>query len=107
MARIWICCEECGSRHVTKDATTHWSVEDQQWEISTLYDKPNYCCDCEAETYLEEVPIVADIEGEIREMGFGLQRRSTGLFIGERNFEEPVDAYLWARTHTKSDAQSQ
>lgn len=51
---IRIVCAKCGGENVSKDALARWCVETQQWEISTTYDKANYCDDCDGEVHLEE-----------------------------------------------------
>jgi hypothetical protein len=51
--RIDITCAYCGSRNVKRDAAVTWSVPDQAWEISSIFDNAD-CEDCGGETSLQE-----------------------------------------------------
>lgn len=58
MQRVKIVCAECGSDNVSKDATAHWNVETQAWDqVAAVFDKPNFCQDCEIEVSLKEIPL--------------------------------------------------
>lgn len=50
--RLTMVCRNCGSEDVTRDAVVRWSVEDQAWEVSGIFD--NADCDHCGETKLEE-----------------------------------------------------
>lgn len=52
-------CSECGSDNVITDAMVKWSVEDQSWEIVTLYDGggEDFCSDCEEQCRIKEIKI--------------------------------------------------
>ena len=50
---IEICCEECGSKNVRRDAFASWDEENQQWELSEVFDN-GVCQDCEDEVNLKE-----------------------------------------------------
>ena len=54
---IVVTCRECGGEGVTRDAVVRWSVEDQKWELSGIFDNAD-CDDC-GETKLEETPLTA------------------------------------------------
>lgn len=43
------CCPECGSAQICADAATRWSVVDQRWEVTNVFDQGMNCDDCEAE----------------------------------------------------------
>jgi len=45
-----IVCDECGSRNtINNDAAAYWNEVSQEWEISNVYDKDQYCWECECE----------------------------------------------------------
>lgn len=50
--KVVIVCRQCGSEEVTRDAVVRWSVEDQDWQVSGIFD--NADCDHCGETKLEE-----------------------------------------------------
>lgn len=52
---IKICCQNCGSEDVTRDAVVRWCVENQEWEVSNVFD--NADCDNCGETKLVEKEI--------------------------------------------------
>lgn len=54
--RIKIVCPECGSDNVSRDATAHWCIETQEWELSSVQDQ-GYCEDCGEERNLKDVEI--------------------------------------------------
>lgn len=63
MAKVQMVCSCCGSDDVTRDACARWNVDNQQWEMVTVYDNTD-CQKCEGETRLEEREIEPDyIEG--------------------------------------------
>jgi hypothetical protein len=49
MARVVKVCATCGSSNVYADSACSWSVEDQRWEIGTVYDSGFSCADCDDE----------------------------------------------------------
>ena len=55
MTIIMQCCE-CGSTNVRRDAWAVWDVDNQQWELGTIFDA-GHCEDCEHEASLKEVMI--------------------------------------------------
>ena len=42
-------CPKCGSDNVAVDAAARWSTENQEWEVSNMFDKGHGCDDCGAE----------------------------------------------------------
>lgn len=56
MARIRIICSTCGSDDVRRDAYAAWSVEKQEWELSSVFDQ-GICEACGGEARLEEEEI--------------------------------------------------
>lgn len=52
---VRIVCRKCGSEDVTRDAVVRWSVENQSWSVSGVFD--NADCDNCGETLLEEKEI--------------------------------------------------
>lgn len=54
--RIKIVCEECRSENVSRDATAHWNIDNQEWELAGIQDQGT-CEDCGEERLLEEVEI--------------------------------------------------
>lgn len=51
--RITIVCAECGSDDVRRDAWGEWDVENQCWELGTVFDQ-GYCESCGGEASLDE-----------------------------------------------------
>lgn len=45
MAKVKLVCKKCGSGNILKDAYAAWSVEDQVWELHSVYDAV-VCQDC-------------------------------------------------------------
>lgn len=64
MAKIKIVCAKCGSDDVRRDAYAAWSVEAQDWELSTAFDQGT-CEACGEEARLEEVEIDVLIETKL------------------------------------------
>lgn len=55
MAKYRMICKDCGSDDVVADAYASWNVDTQSWEVSGVYDKDNYCNNCDEEKkYLEK-----------------------------------------------------
>ncbi|MFP3645170.1 hypothetical protein [Paraburkholderia sp. SIMBA_054] len=53
--KLRMCCPNCGSEDVSKDAAVRWCFETQQWEVSGIFDNAN-CDACESELkHLDEV----------------------------------------------------
>ena len=50
MAIIKVVCPDCGSDNVTRDACARWSVQTQDWILSTVYDDIT-CNDCGRESF--------------------------------------------------------
>ena len=50
--RIRIKCAKCGGTNISKDASAAWNEIDQCWELMAVYDKPNFCEDCDGEVSL-------------------------------------------------------
>lgn len=46
-------CEHCRSEDVAVDAAARWSIEGQCWEVSTVYDQPTWCDNCNKEVHIE------------------------------------------------------
>jgi hypothetical protein len=42
-------CPRCGSDNVAADAAARWNPEQQEWEVSNIFDKGHGCEDCGAE----------------------------------------------------------
>ena len=42
-------CPKCGSDNVAADAAARWNTENQEWEVSNIFDKGHGCDDCGAE----------------------------------------------------------
>jgi hypothetical protein len=42
-------CPECGSDNVAADAAARWNTENQDWEVSNIFDKGHGCDDCGAQ----------------------------------------------------------
>ena len=60
-------CDECGSENVNCDAFAQWSVEDQEWQLSSTFDKGSTCDDCDGECRIETATPIDD--GETLEIG--------------------------------------
>lgn len=58
--KIGIICGICGGNNVSRDAWANWDTGTQQWVLGTVFDY-GHCHDCEAETRLEEVPLVDEL----------------------------------------------
>lgn len=110
MSKIWICCSHCGSRDVTRDATTRWDDDAQEWQLSGIFD--DGACDTCGEASLEEVDIVDDdaIPKLINdEFNWIVQRAGDGVLfelmdpdtkhVRKRKFETLADAYCYALKH--------
>lgn len=54
--RIAICCRDCGSEDVARDAWASWDKENQCWELSQVFDYA-FCNACETDTKLIEKDI--------------------------------------------------
>lgn len=54
---ITIVCRTCGSKDVSRDAGGEWDEQGQQWVLRTVFDAA-YCHACDAETSLDEEPLV-------------------------------------------------
>ncbi len=54
--RVNMTCGICGGTNVSKDGNAVWSVDKQEWVLSDVFDKPNWCEDC-GETVLKEVEV--------------------------------------------------
>lgn len=67
MAKIKIVCSQCGSDDVRRDAYAAWSVEAQDWELSSVFDQGT-CEVCGDEATLEEVEIEETEEVSITTM---------------------------------------
>ena len=54
--KVTMKCRHCHGENIRFDATAVWSVEAQQWEISTIHDFAE-CDDCDGQThaYSEEI----------------------------------------------------
>lgn len=50
---ITFVCSECQSTNVLSDAYAAWNEDNQEWELSSTFDKGAYCEDCDGETRLE------------------------------------------------------
>jgi len=59
MARISYICGACGSKHVEFDADAAWSIELQQFELTSKYDNM-FCRDCYRDTDEHEI---VDLDG--------------------------------------------
>lgn len=46
-ARLRAVCRFCNSTNVFADTSASWNEERQEWEMGELYDKGDYCGDCE------------------------------------------------------------
>jgi hypothetical protein len=42
-------CPRCGSDNVAADAAARWNREEQEWEVSNVFDKGHGCNDCGAD----------------------------------------------------------
>jgi len=38
-------CTKCGSRRIAQNATVHWDVEKQDWELDSVYGE-GWCYEC-------------------------------------------------------------
>lgn len=57
MERIKIPCATCGSEEVRRNCDAAWSVEEQRWEITALFD--SYTCeDCGGECGIVETKML-------------------------------------------------
>ncbi len=54
--RIEYLCERCGDTAVTCDAWAEWSVEEQAWVLSEMFDFA-FCHQCHRETQLLQRPV--------------------------------------------------
>jgi hypothetical protein len=50
-------CGTCGSADVGADASARWNAAEQEWELTTTYDKGSSCEVCEGECRIEEIPL--------------------------------------------------
>ncbi|MCP3463577.1 hypothetical protein [Bradyrhizobium sp. CCGUVB23] len=50
-------CSHCGSDDVQADAFAAWSVETQEWFLTTTFDKNSVCEDCGGECALKWVEV--------------------------------------------------
>lgn len=41
------CCPYCGSTDVTADAAVRWDIENQQWDVSNVFDSDHLCGSCD------------------------------------------------------------
>ncbi len=51
-------CSHCGSENISADAAVRWSIPDQDWEVTNVFDKGHSCDDCGGECSLvfKEIP---------------------------------------------------
>ena len=54
MTRGAMICAKCGGQNVLADAYCSWSVEEQQWEIASTFEKGAVCEDCDGPCWIEE-----------------------------------------------------
>jgi hypothetical protein len=59
MKKIKIICTECRSEEVRRDAYAIWSVEDQKWELLTVFDTTD-CEVCGREVETMEIEIESE-----------------------------------------------
>lgn len=65
MAKLKICCANCGSESVVRDAWAAWDFDRQDWILANVFDEA-FCPDCESHS-----KTVAETETEKREpVGF-------------------------------------
>lgn len=55
--RIRIVCDRCGNTDIRKDAWAGWNIDEQKWELIDVFDKPNWCMDCDGECSPIEKPL--------------------------------------------------
>jgi hypothetical protein len=108
MAKVWMVCNVCGSRDVTRDAIVRWDEENQEWGFSSELDNTD-CNNCSGEAHLDEVEIALDdtMRRKITKWGWTLEERGPCLVylyvtgdpreIGP--FDELADAYLYTLYH--------
>jgi hypothetical protein len=63
--RIDIVCRFCGGHNVARDAWAEWDAEVQDWVLGRVFDQ-GFCYDCDAESRLEEVDLIAGVDEEAR-----------------------------------------
>ena len=49
MAKLKICCADCGSESVVREAWAAWDFDRQDWILSNVFDDV-FCPDCESHT---------------------------------------------------------
>jgi len=54
--KIKYICIQCGSDHVSRDASCRWNIETQQWEIAN-FTNFTFCHDCNDNLIILELPI--------------------------------------------------
>ena len=59
MTKIAKVCQNCGSESVMAHAWAVWSVEEQRWELGTVFNH-EHCADCDGETSIVDRPPVVD-----------------------------------------------
>src|SRR4051794_24611737 len=104
MAKVWMVCNVCGSRNVTRDAIAHWDPETQTWYLASELDNAD-CGDCGGEAKLDEVDIAIDdtMRRKIKKWGWTLDDGGTcQIYLqvtGDSKkigpFDEVSDAYLY------------
>jgi hypothetical protein len=45
-------CSKCGSDDIVCHATTQWSNESQEWQLTGTFGQPAYCNDCNGSCYI-------------------------------------------------------
>jgi hypothetical protein len=64
--KVKLVCPKCGSEDISRDASAHWSVETQSWEISGVFDDMS-CNYCDAEFNEAEEIAVLEEQAELTE----------------------------------------
>jgi hypothetical protein len=59
--RVIKACGKCGSHDVRKDANAQWDYNIQDWVLVNVYDQPDWCNDCDAETELVDDPLIIKV----------------------------------------------
>lgn len=58
--KLKMICSHCRGENVVADAYAAWNVEEQEWQVESIFTKGAYCDDCQGETRID----VQEVEDE-------------------------------------------
>jgi hypothetical protein len=61
MTKLRMICSKCHSEDVLSDAYAAWDFDQQQWVVSSSFDKGAYCNNCDGECRIESMALAEGV----------------------------------------------